>query len=182
MIASAGMPWSTNTAPSDHSSASCGTFDVTAYYAHLHGRVASLDRGALQPVDRRHPQRHRPHRAVLREWRAASSISIGGARRACSTFADLTPPERINAQARIGENSLTIAWVQHSLTERCASYRFALEHLAVAEPEASRGRRRSRADAIAAADRRKRSGRGAALRRHADRAGGARGSRSQIAY
>jgi hypothetical protein len=49
--------------------------------------------------------------------------------------ADLSPPERISALARIGENSLTIAWVHHSLTERCASYRFALEHLTVAEPE-----------------------------------------------
>jgi len=50
-------------------------------------------------------------------------------------IADLTPPERLSAQARIGENSLTVAWVQRSLTQRCASYRFALEHLAVAEPE-----------------------------------------------
>ena len=50
-------------------------------------------------------------------------------------IADLTPAERVNAQARIGENSLTIAWVNKSLNQRCASYRFALEHLAVAEPQ-----------------------------------------------
>jgi len=49
--------------------------------------------------------------------------------------ADLSPAERISAQARVGENSLTIAWVHHSLTERCASYRYALEHLTVAEPQ-----------------------------------------------
>ena len=30
---------------------------------------------------------------------------------------------------------MTIAWVHHSLTERCAGYRFALEHLTVAEPQ-----------------------------------------------
>ncbi|HEY1979079.1 MAG TPA: hypothetical protein VGH13_03255, partial [Xanthobacteraceae bacterium] len=30
---------------------------------------------------------------------------------------------------------LTIAWVRNSLDQRCASYRFALEHLAVGEPE-----------------------------------------------
>jgi len=48
---------------------------------------------------------------------------------------NLTPADRLNAQARIGENSLTIAWVSNSLNQRCASYRFALEHLAVAEPE-----------------------------------------------
>jgi hypothetical protein len=47
----------------------------------------------------------------------------------------LTPAERVNAQARVGENSFTITWVAQSLDQRCASYRFALEHLAVAEPE-----------------------------------------------
>ena len=46
----------------------------------------------------------------------------------------LSPAERVNAQARIGENGLTIAWVHNSLEQRCAGYRFALEHLAVAEP------------------------------------------------
>ncbi len=49
--------------------------------------------------------------------------------------AELSPPERLNARARIGENNLIIAWVEHSLALRCASYRFALEHLVVAEPE-----------------------------------------------
>jgi hypothetical protein len=53
--------------------------------------------------------------------------------------ADLSPSERLNAEARVGENSLTIAWVQHSLADRCASYRFALEHLAVAEPDSEAG-------------------------------------------
>ena len=48
---------------------------------------------------------------------------------------DIAPPDRFNALARIGENSLTIAWVQHSLAQRCAGYRFALDHLVVAEPE-----------------------------------------------
>ena len=48
---------------------------------------------------------------------------------------DLAPAEAFNAQARVGENALVIAWVEHALVERCASYRFALEHLAVAEPE-----------------------------------------------
>ena len=99
------------------------------------GRTAALERGALQSVDRRHPQRHRADRAVFHGGADASSISTGGARRAWSRFANLTPAERVNAQARIGENSLTIAWVDKSLDQRCASYRFALEHLAVAEPQ-----------------------------------------------
>jgi len=48
---------------------------------------------------------------------------------------DLAPVDRLNAEARIGENSLAIAWVSNSLKQRCAGYRFALEHLAVAEPQ-----------------------------------------------
>jgi hypothetical protein len=48
---------------------------------------------------------------------------------------DIAPPDRFNALARIGENSLTVAWVQHSLAQHCAGYRFALDHLVVAEPE-----------------------------------------------
>ncbi len=51
--------------------------------------------------------------------------------------ADLSPAEALNARARIGENALVIAWVEHALVERCASYRFALEHLAVVEPQAA---------------------------------------------
>jgi hypothetical protein len=48
---------------------------------------------------------------------------------------DVSPPARLNARARVGENNLTIAWVQNSLAQRCAGYRFALDHLVVAEPE-----------------------------------------------
>ena len=50
-------------------------------------------------------------------------------------IADLAAPERASALARIGENSLIVAWVQHSLTQRCAGYRFALERLIVSQPE-----------------------------------------------
>jgi hypothetical protein len=46
----------------------------------------------------------------------------------------LSGPEIANAKARIGENFLVVAWVQQSLTERAASYRFALERLIVAVP------------------------------------------------
>jgi hypothetical protein len=62
--------------------------------------------------------------ADLDRRREASMAQIGS----------LTPAERVNAQARVGENGLTIAWVHNSLDQRCAGYRFALEHLAVAEP------------------------------------------------
>jgi hypothetical protein len=46
----------------------------------------------------------------------------------------LSGPEIANAKARVGENFLVIAWVQQSLTERAAAYRFALERLIVAVP------------------------------------------------
>jgi hypothetical protein len=63
-------------------------------------------------------------------------VELDRRREASAThIVDLTPAERANADARVGENSLTIAWVSNSLRERCANYRYALEHLSVAEPE-----------------------------------------------
>jgi hypothetical protein len=46
----------------------------------------------------------------------------------------LSGPELANAQARVGENALVIAWVQQSLLDRQAAYRFALERLIVVVP------------------------------------------------
>lgn len=46
----------------------------------------------------------------------------------------MSGPEVENAKARMGENYLVIAWVQQSLSERAASYRFALERLMLAAP------------------------------------------------
>jgi hypothetical protein len=46
----------------------------------------------------------------------------------------LSGPEIANAKSRIGENFLVVAWVQQSLADRMASYRFALERLIVAVP------------------------------------------------
>jgi len=54
---------------------------------------------------------------------------------AMNELADITPADRIAAQTRVGENALTIAWVQTSLAQRWAAYRYALDHLAVGEPE-----------------------------------------------
>jgi hypothetical protein len=98
--------------------------DPTAYYQHL------------QSADRRHPQRRGARRAVLHDG-APGRRSRSPARSQHAAGRPLSPPERLSALARVGENTLTIAWVQHSLVERCAGYRFALEHLAVAEPAAA---------------------------------------------
>ena len=109
-------------------------FDPTAYYLHLQGELLRSSAARYnQLIDdiRNDIVRIGPFFVVARRVvdldrrRAASMAQV----------ASLTPAERVNAQARIDENSLTIAWVNKSLIQRCAGYRFALEHLAVAEPQ-----------------------------------------------
>jgi hypothetical protein len=46
----------------------------------------------------------------------------------------LAPEEESNALRRVAENSLIVVWVQQSLIERIASYRFALERLVISVP------------------------------------------------
>jgi len=109
-------------------------FDPTAYYRHLQGEMQRSSAARYnQLIDdiRNDIVRLGPFFAVARRV-----VDLDRRREASmEQIADLTPAERVNAQARINENSLTVAWVDKSLTQRCASYRFALEHLAVAEPE-----------------------------------------------
>ena len=108
--------------------------DPTIYYAHLQrtphrssaGRYSQLNDDIRNDIVRIDPFLVIARRVVDLDRRRAAAMAH---------VADLTPPDGFNAQARIGENALVIAWVQHALVERCASYRFALEHLAVAEPE-----------------------------------------------
>ncbi len=46
----------------------------------------------------------------------------------------LSAGEVANMRSRVGENTLTVGWVQRSLVERIASYRFALERLVIVAP------------------------------------------------
>jgi hypothetical protein len=109
------------------------TFDTVAYYAHLIGefhrssiaRYNQLIDDMRNDIVRIDPFFQTARRVIDVDQRRQKSMEY---------VADLSPPERTNALARVGENSLTIAWVHHSLTQRCASYRYALEHLTVAEP------------------------------------------------
>jgi hypothetical protein len=109
-------------------------FDTTAYYRHLQGadarstvtRYNQLIDDIRNDIVRIDPFFVAARRVVDLDRRREASME---------QIASLSPAERINAQARVGENSLTIAWVHNSLNQRCASYRFALEHLAVAEPQ-----------------------------------------------
>jgi hypothetical protein len=109
-------------------------FDPAAYYRHLQAtlyrsstaRYNQLIDDIRNDIVRIEPFFITARRvADLDRRREASMAQIPG----------LSPAERVNAAARIGENSLTIAWVRNSLDQRCAGYRFALNRLAVAEPE-----------------------------------------------
>ena len=109
------------------------TFDTVAYYAHLMGefhrssiaRYNQLIDDMRNDIVRIDPFFQAARRVIDVDQRRQKSMEY---------VADLNPPERTSALARVGENSLTIAWVHHSLTQRCASYRYALEHLTAAEP------------------------------------------------
>ena len=108
--------------------------DIPAYYWHLQavghrsamGRYNTLIDEMRNDVVRIGPFFDTAHRVVDLDRRREASMEY---------ITDLSPADRLNALARVGENSLTIAWVQHSLTQRCAAYRFALNHLVAAEPE-----------------------------------------------
>lgn len=109
-------------------------FDPTAYYRHLQGefhrssasRYNRLIDDIRNDLVRIGPFFMTARRVVDLDRRREASLA---------QIADLTPADRLNAEARVGENSLIVAWVNNSLNQRCAGYRFALEHLAVAEPE-----------------------------------------------
>lgn len=108
--------------------------DRTAYYLHLQAeprRSTASRYSQLMDDIRNDIVRIGPFFVVARRV-----MDIDRRREASmQAIADLSLAERLNAEARIGENSLTVAWVQHALTERCAGYRLALEHLSVAEPD-----------------------------------------------
>jgi len=108
--------------------------DISAYYRHLqtgdwrsstgrYNRLIDDIRNDAQRIDAFFDV---AHRVVELDQRRAQILNV---------LADLSPADRANAQARIAENSLTIAWVYQSLTQRCAGYRFALDHLVAGEPE-----------------------------------------------
>ena len=109
-------------------------YDPTAYYRHLQlallrstaARYNLLIDDIRNDIVRLDPFLTIAHRVADLDRRRTAAMEH---------VTDLSPPERFSALARVGENSLTIAWVNHSLQQRCGSYRFALEHLAVAEPE-----------------------------------------------
>lgn len=55
-------------------------------------------------------------------------------RRTLAYVPNLTRQQRSNARRRIAENAIIVAWVHHSLSERTAGYRYALERVVVETP------------------------------------------------
>ncbi|MBV1696733.1 MAG: hypothetical protein KGK33_04370 [Hyphomicrobiales bacterium] len=108
--------------------------DPTAYYKHLlaanyrstAGRYNKLIDDIRNDSVRVPPFFDLAHRVIELDRKRTASMQY---------LSDLTPADRAGALARVGENTFTIAWVQESLAQRCAGYRFALDHLAISEPE-----------------------------------------------
>ena len=114
------------------------TYDPTAYYAHLQAQLYRSSAARYnQIIDdiRDDIVRIDPFFVIARKVADLDSRRQA----AMAQVASLTPGERFNADARIAENSLTIAWVHASLNQRCAGYRFAIERMAVSEPELAAG-------------------------------------------
>jgi hypothetical protein len=109
--------------------------DPTAYYRHLieanyrstAGRYNQLNDDIRNDVVRTGPFFDMAHRVIEADRKRQATMNL---------IPDISPLDQVNALARVGENNLTIAWVQTSLAQRCASYRFALDHLVVSEPTA----------------------------------------------
>jgi hypothetical protein len=61
-------------------------------------------------------------------------IDIDRKREQSLAYVPVRGDEVANALARVGENVLIVGWVQRSLAERVAAYRFALERLIIVVP------------------------------------------------
>jgi hypothetical protein len=113
---------------------SLGIVDPSAYYRELlaadyrstAGRYNRLNDDIRNDVVRIGPFFYIAHRVIEADRKRQATMAL---------IPYVSPPERFNALARVSENNLTIAWVEQSLAQRCASYRFALNRLAVSEPE-----------------------------------------------
>jgi hypothetical protein len=108
--------------------------DPTLYYINLiafnfrssAGRYNRLNDDIRNDIVMMGPFFYTAHRVIEADRKRQATMAL---------IPDVSPPERLNALARISENNLVIAWVQESLAQRAAGYRFALNRLAVSEPE-----------------------------------------------
>jgi hypothetical protein len=97
---------------------------ATAYRS-ANARYAKLSEDVRNDVARMQPFFSLARRVMdMDDKRAKSLAYVGG----------VTPREQNNANARNAENALIIAWVQCSLSQRLASYRYTLERLVISTP------------------------------------------------
>jgi hypothetical protein len=109
------------------------TFSLDAYeqqlmatpYRSANARFSKLNEDIRNDVVRIEPFFAVARRVVDMDDKRAKSLSH---------VAGLSPREQNNAVARNAENALVIAWVQCSLSQRAASYRYTLEHLIISTP------------------------------------------------
>ena len=99
---------------------------IAANYRSTAGRYNRLNDDIRNDVVRMGPFFYIAHKVIEADRKRQATMAI---------IPDVSPPEQFNALARVSENNLTIAWVQELLAQRVASYRFALNRLAVSEPE-----------------------------------------------
>ena len=99
---------------------------LAANYRSAAGRYNRLIDDVRNDVVRMDPFFDVAHRVLEQDQRRQQSLPH---------VPDVGATDRLNAMARVGENALTVVWVQSALAQRCAAYRFALDHLIVGEPE-----------------------------------------------
>jgi hypothetical protein len=108
-------------------------FNITEYDSYLKAtpfrsataRYARLNEAVRNDVERIPAFTSAARRVLDMDARRAKTVE---------QTAVVSPAEAANANARIAENGLVIAWVQQSLVNRAATYAYALERLAIATP------------------------------------------------
>jgi hypothetical protein len=108
-------------------------FDVTAYN---HALFAASVRSQAARYARLDDDIRNDRTRIVQFFATARRVVEMDRRRekAVAVVAQLDGRERLNAAARNAENALVVSWVQWSLAARAASYRYALERLAIAAP------------------------------------------------
>lgn len=98
---------------------------MTTAYRSSTARYSKLNEDIRNDITRMDPFFGVARRVLDMDDKRGKSLSyVGG----------LSPREQNNAIARIAENALIVAWVQCSLGQRAASYRYTLEHLVISTP------------------------------------------------
>ena len=110
-----------------------GGFDRTAYWNRL---MAARDRSPVARYARLADDIRNDTTRLPQFFETAARVADMDAKRRKSLayVSGLTADERANALRRIRENAAIVTLVRHTLAERVASYRYALERLVIATP------------------------------------------------